>query len=511
MTGYSIGIDLAIAGDHVAGVVDEQGHHVRQIRFERTFEGYEKFHRALQQLPTEHGQPWIVLTPTGNAWVPLATYLKAKGDYVLTVSPQQEYDLRQYFNKHAKSDRIDAFVLACVPRVDPDGVHELVLPEALVDSLRRWTREREDLVGQATGCWQRVLAILQQTAPTLAQAWGSSLRTQAGKAFLQRYIDPSTVVSLGLRRLGTFLDRRRGKPLPDDKKQAIFRACESGAAIYAQARAAGQLPFDFEQVQDQVKLELRRLAFEEARIAEVDRRIQRLYDQYDPEHVLTQPAGIEVLSAATLVGASGDTGRFRSLKRYKSFVGLVPRKNESGGQDKKGQKITQRSDPMLRRTYYLIGENARQCDVEAFELYQRLRDRGRHHTQAVVAVGARESGRFLSLRRRYEAYRAGDESVNLTWEFRDAQGQPITKQEARAWIRAEAPKRKQLRERRDRVSGRAGRSLSGSEATPPSHPDTGSPAPSAPKDIKSIGEILHRDPALHRQLVSHPQPDQAKG
>lgn len=181
--GLQLGIDLAIVGDHVAGVLDEQGRHVRQIRFERTFQGYEKFHRALQQLPTEHGQPWIVLTPTGNAWVPLATYLKAKGYYVLTVSPQQEYDLRQYYKKHAKSDRIDAFVLASVPRVDPDGVHELVLPEALVDSLRRWTREREDLVGHATACWQRVLAILQQTAPTLAQAWGASLRTQAGQAF----------------------------------------------------------------------------------------------------------------------------------------------------------------------------------------------------------------------------------------------------------------------------------------------------------------------------------------
>lgn len=275
--------------------------------------------------------------------------------------------------------------------------------------------------------------------------------------------------------------------------------------------AGGQLPFDFEQVQEQVKLELDRLAFEEARMGEVDRRIRARYDQYDPQHVLTQPAGIEVLSAATLVGAMGDTGRFRSLKRHKSFVGLVPRKNESGGQDKKGQKITQRSDPMLRRTYYLIGENARQCDVEAFELYQRLRDRGRHHTQAVVAVGSRESGRFLNLRRRYEAHRAGDESVNLTWEFRDVQGQPITKQEARAWIRAEAPKRKELRERRDHARGRAGQpqtprsqSRSGDDAKPPpsSHPGSASPLPSAPKEIKSIGEVLNQDPALHRQLVS---------
>jgi transposase len=506
MSRYTVGIDLAVKGEHVAQAADPEGHPGPSVSLSRTLDGYEKLVRFLEKLPPREDRPDVVLTPTGNAWVPLAVYLKRKGYRAFSVNPVQEHGLREYFSRYVKTDKIDGYVLASVPRVDPEGVHEAFLPEAQVEALRRWTRQRHGMVEHASGIWKRLRAILDQTAPTLAQAFGASLRARVGRAFLKRYVDPAKAVALGKERLGRFLDQHAEKPLGEEKKGAIYAACQSAAGIYAQARSAGQLPFSFEEIQEQVRLELKRLAFEEAQVKRVEKRLQDLYHRYDPDEVLCQPAGIGVLSAATIVGAAGSAGRLGRNGAFKSLVGLVSRTKESAGKWIPGQRITQHSDPLLRHAFYLIGENARREDVEAFELYQRLRDRGRPHTKAVVSVGSRWSGKWFNLWQRYERRRAGDPTVDLTWQWRDAQGKGITKAEAQAYIDREAPIRDALRKAREGRKARPSRRVS---AAPIPWPAQAASLPRGPEGRghapATLERLLLEAPWLQRLLANRPE------
>jgi transposase len=49
-------------------------------------------------------QVQVILEPTRNAWVPLAAWLTARGAEVVLVAPEQSADLRDYYNKHTKTD-----------------------------------------------------------------------------------------------------------------------------------------------------------------------------------------------------------------------------------------------------------------------------------------------------------------------------------------------------------------------------------------------------------------------
>ena len=48
----------------------------------------------------------VVMEPTRNAWVPLAAWFRRRGATVVMVPPEQSVDLRDYYSKHTKSDRL---------------------------------------------------------------------------------------------------------------------------------------------------------------------------------------------------------------------------------------------------------------------------------------------------------------------------------------------------------------------------------------------------------------------
>ena len=53
----------------------------------------------------------IVMEPTRDAWVPLAAWFRRQGAHMLLVSAEQSADLRAYYAKHTKSDRLDSILL----------------------------------------------------------------------------------------------------------------------------------------------------------------------------------------------------------------------------------------------------------------------------------------------------------------------------------------------------------------------------------------------------------------
>ncbi len=77
------------------------------------------------------------MEPTGRAWFPIAVYYARQALPIYLVNSQQVADLRRYYARHAKSDRIDARVLARLALVNPDKLHRLVLPTATAFACQR--------------------------------------------------------------------------------------------------------------------------------------------------------------------------------------------------------------------------------------------------------------------------------------------------------------------------------------------------------------------------------------
>ena len=133
----TIGLDLAVQTAHKAVVLDEHGHFCTPILtvHTRPSELDQLLARARDGAPSAEVQ--LVMEPTGMAWFPIAVYYARQAVPMYLVNSQQVADLRRYYARHAKSDRIDARVLARLPLVNPDKLHRLVLPAATAFACQR--------------------------------------------------------------------------------------------------------------------------------------------------------------------------------------------------------------------------------------------------------------------------------------------------------------------------------------------------------------------------------------
>ena len=85
------------------------------------------------RLPKDAERIEVVMEPTRNAWVALAAWFRRHGATVVMVPPEQSADLRDYYNKHTKTDRLDSKVLARLPLLHPEGA----APRGLAGPWRR--------------------------------------------------------------------------------------------------------------------------------------------------------------------------------------------------------------------------------------------------------------------------------------------------------------------------------------------------------------------------------------
>src|SRR3712207_5539618 len=140
-----MGIDIAVRAPHHASLADERGEVVWSgHRFRTAAADLERLWRRLPADPADVDVT-VVMEPTRNAWVPLAAWFRRRGARVVLVSAERSSDLRAYYAKHTKSDRLDSVLLARLPLLHPEGLH----PERGIgpgDPLRRATKLHSTLV-----------------------------------------------------------------------------------------------------------------------------------------------------------------------------------------------------------------------------------------------------------------------------------------------------------------------------------------------------------------------------
>ncbi|MGI5225631.1 IS110 family transposase [Actinoallomurus sp. CA-142502] len=193
-----LGIDIACRAAHQASLADERGEFAWSgRRFRTTATDLERLW-ALLPAGTDPAMVTVIMEPTRNAWVPLAAWFRRRGAAVVMVPPERSADLRAYYSKHTKSDRLDSRILARLPLLHPEGLHT---EEGLGpgDPLRRAVKLRSTLVRRRTATLARLDALLEILGPEWHAALGSDLANKTPLKFLAAgYACPHTVQRLGV-------------------------------------------------------------------------------------------------------------------------------------------------------------------------------------------------------------------------------------------------------------------------------------------------------------------------
>lgn len=405
MVEVRLGIDVACTAKHQASLADEAGQFLWQ--------GW-KFTTAVAELETlwtkipDGVEVAVVMEPTRNAWVPLAAWLRAKGARVSVVPPEQSADLRDYYNKHTKTDRLDSKMLARMPMLHPDGLREMD-DLGPADALKRAVRHRSSLQKKRVACAMRLDALLELMGPHWLDVFGISKYNKTAVAVLERYANPHVLKRLGRSRLAKFVIRHSRGAFREAKADELLAAADETLALWADGG------LDFEELAEDIAIEARQIKQLDAEIAGLDDRCAHLYEQKDPDQVVASAPGVGPTLAAGILGRFGDLNRFHSLAGVRSFTGLVPSVDQSGIADIKNG-ITKKGDPGLRLALFLAADHARKIDPTLAAKYHRLFvEQGKHHNSAICTIAAVLATRIAACWRNGERY-----------QLRDIDGTPIS-------------------------------------------------------------------------------------
>lgn len=375
----------------------------------------------------------VVLESTAMAWfVAAVAAVRAGIDHRLfRVSGTKAAALRKFYCSHTKTDRIDASVLARMSLVD-DALHVFELPAAGQLALKRLVVLRHKLVGETTRVQGRIRSTLHWAAPGILA--GRDGVTDGFVAILARWPD--------LRRLARA------------RVAAIVKTGQVSKTRAERIRdtAADAVDFydgfvDFDALAVELEVACAHLDSLQTQVDRLERRIHQLHRQQHPDDVLLTVPGVGQVVAAVIRATVGNLERFANLAAFRAYTGLVP-KQDASGQTRRDGKISKAGPSVLRWALYLGADVARQWDPQLADLYRRLVvERGRHHTHALCAVASHLVGRIWAVARENRAY-----------QWRDLDGTPITRDQARAIAQSlpvDPDTRRRLRQQRGSDASRS--------------------------------------------------------
>lgn len=398
MTTRTIGIDLAIRGDQVAQIFDDNRPAGKAVRFRLEPAQLDAFvAKATQGLPPG-STVQALMEPTGMSWFPVAHRLAEAGVEVVRVKGQRVRALRKYLSEHAKTDLADAHLLAAMPTFGGPSFDPVHVPAPKSHALQRLTKQRSRFQDLVAAGKRRLLDLLRWAAPSLERVL-PDLRTRLSLALLRAWFDPNAVLSARRATLLRFIGRHASGNHPHSGP--VVETLVDGLKTAArETLALHRHHVDFEELQAEVAIEVDLIVRHLDAMAELECRIKALYTELHPSNLLRTIPGIGVHLAPVLIGILHTPERFRSVRHLRGFSGLFPNRTASGGADKPGQRITQAGNDRIKRALILAADTARRVDPELAAVYHRLMTlRGHHHKQALCAVANRLVNRIFRVLR----------------------------------------------------------------------------------------------------------------
>lgn len=446
-----LGIDLAVTAEHRAILCDEQGQFVsRLLKFRTRQADLEQVYALARQGMALEEQLVVVLEATDIVWYAVATFFRQRGATVYLVNPRVVADLGRFYKRHAKSDRLSAQTLACLPLVKPERLYPWWPSGADYLALQRGCKEVERLTTLAGVIQNRIQAADRLGWPDLQQRVFREPFNPAARWFRDHFYDPRQVVQAGPEGLRKAW---RGAELYDGSEEWIEPLVTLAREVLALYGSQGEC-LDYQALAAEVRREQRRLADVEEDIHFVRLHVTRpRYRQLHPSRNLETIKGVGQDGAAVYVGFSGEIERFANNRAYRGWSGMVPYSDQSGTQESKGLRITQAGPDPVKKYAFLGAETARQWDPQIAAIYyDQMVNKGKHHLQAVCACAAHLLDRIRVILLEDRPY-----------ELRDVDGTPVTPEQAREIIAArytvpeEVRRRSSHRARREQAERRAER------------------------------------------------------
>ena len=308
----------------------------------------------------------------------LVEHLHSRDVAVYCISPKISARARErYRMSAAKSDTLDAFVLADTLRHEHRHWRPLSPPSPLLAELRAVTRDRQRVLYAQQACESQLRAILHTYHPAPLHLF-STLDRDISLAFIADYPTPAQASRVGVARMDAFC-RRHGYT-GRTKPQVLVDRLRPHLLTASSGTIAGK-SFSAELFTDHLRLLNNHLRT-------FDKRISDLLDTHPDAPILRSFPGIGPLVAATLISEMGDDrSRYPTAAALLADTGLAPVTRASGRT--RQVRFRYAANRRMRHAIDWWTFVATREDAWSKTIYDDARARGHGKYRALRGLGAR--------------------------------------------------------------------------------------------------------------------------
>ena len=385
------------------------------------------------------------------AWLPVGAWLVHRGCTVHRVDTRSAHEFRKVVSRDVKSDRADAEALARMPAASPTRMRPLPLATAKQFSLDRLVRMRADLVDQRARVYLQAVATLEPFAPAMERLFGDSDRfTDARRFLLRHYCVPQVAAEAGVDGIRQTLAEAELDDLAESELEAWVAAARTDYALWKPMLQSDRCPVDFDVLGFQLGLHLDRYEELTRHIERVEAEIAKAHNDTGLAKVVESIPGVGPVIGPAVLAAVGDVRRFPNAKAFACWLGITPRKNQTGLSDRGGQRMSKAGNRLLRRYFYLAADAARKSDLDLARWYFERTTRGMHHNAAVTAIANRLAHRV------YAVLKRAAEGDTKGYAFREEDGSAeLSKSESSRLVRERYPSKRARAAQDKKQVGRA--------------------------------------------------------
>jgi len=387
---WYVGIDWA-DDHHDAVVIDDAGTRVAATRVPHTSEGMAELVAFLHGIGdvAAHSERLACIVET-NRGLLIAALLDA-GVPVYPVNPTTVD--RQRKPSGAKTDAIDAYLLARTGRSDLADLRRLTPDSPLVAELKLLTRDQDGLIQGQTRLVNQLTACLKAYYPVALELFGK-LHQGATLAFLQAFPTPDEARAATVEQITSVLMAARYATAPAKAHE-----------IYQRVRQP-HLTADLVVTRAKARLMLTLAAQLQVLVAEIaayDREIGRVFAQHtDSAAFASLPRAGKRLAPRLLAEWGDDRERYADAASVQALAGTSPVVFQSGNYASVHKRYAC-SKPLRNALHQFAWQSTLQDDW-ANAYYRRKRREGKSHTKAVRALANQWVRIIHALWRKREAY-----------------------------------------------------------------------------------------------------------
>lgn len=328
------------------------------------------------------------LEATGNLWENLYSFLTQNGFKAIILNPFQTHKYHQALLKKAKTDAIDAYVIAGLLR-SGHASHSHI-PEEDIQSLRDLVRLKDGYTKDMKTYKRKALSLINLVFPELLtlikdpfNVVSSEILTHYQTALDFKGLKPKHLLKIARSHKGNNYDEELAEKIITAAKNSIY----SGRANTARSITLKSLITQIKHFKEQITM----LETEILNILKPD----DSNPNTPADNLLTIP-GVGPHTVACVLAEIGDIHRFSSCKDFIGYVGLYPKIEQSGTSLNKA-KLTNKGSRLLKHALYLASVAGLKHNAYLKNLYHKKVSQGKAPKQALIVVSRKLASIIYSM------------------------------------------------------------------------------------------------------------------